>query len=216
MDRAEQWRVVEWQRLVIADLLDDLTPAEWDAPSLCAGWRVRDVAAHLALAPQPPGLADMVREGWRARGRFHRLNHDVAVRYADDPGRDLAAEIRATASSRTLPAVTNYRNIFFDVMVHGQDIAIPLGRTIELPVRAAATAATRVWTMGWPFWSKHRLKGLRLRATDTDWSVGRGLEIAGPITPLLLLLTGRPAALPHLDGPGTALLADRLRTPDSV
>ncbi|MFX0577550.1 maleylpyruvate isomerase family mycothiol-dependent enzyme [Nocardia nepalensis] len=212
MDRDAQWRVIEQQRRAIADVLDDLAPSEWELPSLCAGWRIRDVAAHIALAPQPPGPVGMVREGLRARGRFHRLNHDVSVRYAD-AGNDLVAEIRAHAASRKLPVVTSYRNILFDIMVHGQDIAIPTDRQIGLPIEAAATAATRVWTMGWPFWAKHRLKGFRLVATDTDWAVGAGHEVRGRIADLLLLMTGRPVVVPRLTGDGVAALPTGSRNP---
>ena len=57
--------------------------------------------------------------------------------------------------------------------------------------------------MGWPFWARRRLRGVRLAATDTDWSVGAGTELSGPIGMLLLLLTGRTAtAIPYLSGPG--------------
>ena len=61
--------------------------------------------------------------------------------------------------------------------------------------------------MGWPFWARRRLRGLRLTATDTDWSAGQGAELRGPIQAVLLLLTGRTAAaLPQLDGSGVARL----------
>jgi uncharacterized protein (TIGR03083 family) len=206
MNEDDCWTVIADQRRLVADLLDDLTEAERDHPSLCAGWRVRDVAAHLALAPQPPGPLTMAAEAIRTGGRFHRLNHDMAVRRADRPGTDLAPELRRHADSRRLPAVTNYRNILFDVLVHAQDIAVPLDRPLPMPVRAAAAGATRVWTMGWPFWARRRLPGVRLTATDTDWSVGAGAEVSGPMAALLLLLTGRRAALPQLTGPGVAAL----------
>jgi uncharacterized protein (TIGR03083 family) len=206
MNEDDSWTVIADQRRLVADLLDGLTEAEWNHPSLCAGWRVRDVAAHVALAPQPPGPLTMAAAAIRAGGRFHRLNHDMAVRHADRHGTELVAELRRHAGSRRLPAVTNYRNILFDVMVHAQDIAVPLGRSLEMPVRAAAAGATRVWTMGWPFWARRRLPRVRLTATDIDWSVGAGAEVSGPIAALLLLLTGRRAALPQLTGPGAAAL----------
>jgi uncharacterized protein (TIGR03083 family) len=204
MDRDDSWRVIAEQRMALAALLEPLTDAEWDTPSLAAGWRVRDVAAHVALAPQVPGIGSMIAEGVRARGSFHRLNHDLSVRHADTrPAERLVAELREHAASRRLPFVTNYRNILFDVLVHAQDIAIPLGRDLAMPRDAAAAGATRVWTMGWPFWAKRRLRGVRLVATDTDWSAGSGAEVAGPIDALLLLLTGRTgAAKPKLTGPG--------------
>ena len=110
--------------------------------------------------------------------------------------------------------VTNYRNIGFDVLVHGQDIAIPLGRDHPMPAEAARAGADRVWTMGWPFWARRRLRGVRLLATDTDWSAGVGVELQGPIKMLLLLLTGRTtAALPHLSGPGTRIIRERFVMP---
>ncbi|MBC7302968.1 MAG: maleylpyruvate isomerase family mycothiol-dependent enzyme [Nocardia sp.] len=209
MDREQQWQVIEQQRRAVADLLDDLTPAEWNAPSLCAGWRVRDVAAHLAMAPQPPGAAAMAWMGIRAGGRFHRMNHDAAVRYSINP--ELAGEIRAHAASRRLPAVTNYRNIFFDVIVHAQDIARPLDRAIEVTPRAAATAAQRVWTMGWPFWAKHRLRGVHFVADDIEWSTGAGVPVHGPVLDLLLVMTGRSVAVANLRGPGVEALTHSLR-----
>jgi uncharacterized protein (TIGR03083 family) len=208
MDREQSWQVIITHRRAVADLLDTLTDQEWQTPSLCAGWRVRDVAAHLAMIPHPPSPGEMLVAGVQARGSFHRLNHDIAVRYAQRPPDDLANELRRYADSRRLPVVTNYRNLLFDILVHSQDIALPLGRTLPLPVEAAAAGATRVWRMGWPFWARRRLHGLALTASDTDWSAGHGEPVTGPIEALLLLLTGRTSsALPRLTGPGTARLA---------
>jgi hypothetical protein len=120
MDRDQSWQIIAEQRLSLADLLDNLSDADWETPSLCAGWRVRDVAAHVAMAPQVPNLAAMIADGTRARGSFHRLNHDVAVRHADSrPGEQIVAELRRHAYSRRLPVVTSYRNILFDILVHG-------------------------------------------------------------------------------------------------
>ena len=210
MDAETSWQVIAGQRRALADLLEGLTAEQWHTPSLCAGWSVRDVAAHVAMAPQPPGFGAMVREGVRARGSFHRLNHDVAVRHAERATDRLVAELREHADSRRLPAVTSYRNIVPDILVHGQDIAVALGLDRPMPVDAATAGATRVWTMGWPFWARRRLRGIRLRATDADWSAGLSTgdgdaEVRGPIGALLLLMTGRTeAARPHLSGPARA------------
>jgi len=194
MDEETSWAVIARQRLALADLLDDLSGDEWERPSLCAGWRVRDVAAHVAMAPQPPGAAAMLGAAVRARGSFDRLNHDMAVRHAARPTGEIVAELRRHAASRRLPAVTSYRNIVPDLLVHTQDIAVALGRELPMPVEAARAGADRVWGMGWPFWASRRLRGLRLTATDTDWSAGAGAqEVTGPIAALLLLLTGRTA-----------------------
>jgi uncharacterized protein (TIGR03083 family) len=201
MDAETSWRVIAEQRRGLADLLEGLTAEQWQAPSLCAGWRVRDVAAHVAMAPQPPGLGSMLTETVRARGSFDRLNHDLAVRHASRPGDRIVAELREHADSRRLPAVTSYRNIVPDILVHGQDIALALGLHHPVPIPAAVAGATRVWSMGWPFWARRRLPGMRLVATDTDWTAGTGTEVRGPIDALLLLLTGRhAAAAPRLSG----------------
>lgn len=212
MDAETSWRIIAEQRLLIAGLLEPLSDAEWDTPSLCAGWRIRDVAAHLALAADPPGTTAMLAAAVRGRGSFHRINHDTAVAYAGRPVERIVAVLRDNAYSRRLPAVTNYRNIVPDILVHAQDMAIPLGREHPAPVDAARSAADHVWRMGWPFWARRRLRGIRLVATDTDWSAGAGDRVDGPIGALLLLLTGRTtAALPRLTGPGTARLRPAAR-----
>lgn len=156
------------------------------------------------MAPQVPGVRSMMADAVRARGSFHRLNHDVSVRHASSrPAAQLVAELREHAASRRLPPVTSYRNILFDVAVHGQDIALPVGRAFTVPRDAAVAGATRLWSMGWPFWARRRLRGLRLAATDAGWTAGRGALVEGPIDALLLLLTGRThAAVPSLTGPG--------------
>lgn len=206
MDAETSWRVIEQERLSLAALLQDLTDDEWNSPSLCAGWRIKDVAAHVALAPQPPGPLTMLAEGLRAGGRFHKLNHDISVRYADRSDVDLVTELRKHAASRRLPKVTNVRNILYDILVHGQDIAIPLGRSREMPKDAARAGVERVWTMGWPFWARRRFGRFRFVATDVDWSAGDGPEVNGPVCGLLLLLTGRSIAIERLSGPGADAL----------
>lgn len=213
MDIDDSWDVIASERRTLADLLDGLTAEEWERPSLCAGWRVRDVAAHLSMVSLPPAPATMLREGVRARGNFHRLNHDVAVRAAGRPAADIAADLRQHAASRRVPVVTNYRNVLFDVLVHGQDIAIPLEIDRPMPIPAAVAGAERVWTMGWPFWAKRRLRGIRLVAEDVDWSAGSGDEVRGSIADLLLVLTGRRAGVPGLHGQGVDELVVRLGQP---
>lgn len=202
MEADQAWRVITSERLSLADMLEDLTPEQWDSPSLCSRWRARDVAAHVALAPQMPSARSLMAGAVRARGSFHRLNHDLAVGHANRPTAQLVAELRTHAASRDLPIVTTYRNILFDVLVHGQDIAIPLGIPRTMPTEAACAGATRVWSMGWPFHAQRSLGRFTLTATDAQWTVGTGPAVLGPVEALLLLLTGRPAALPRLSGPG--------------
>jgi uncharacterized protein (TIGR03083 family) len=204
MDSDELWATIDAQRADLADLLSGLTPEEWEHASWCTGWRVRDVAAHLALAQIP--LAAALPALLRARGSFDRMVHDSAVaRAAADP-EELVAAIRAMIGSRRrAPLVTEVEPLL-DVLVHGQDIARPLGRERPVPPAAAATAATRAWRMGWPFWARRRLRGTMLSATDSHWRVGSGPLVCGTTGDLLLLVTGRRQVLPALSGPGLAVL----------
>ncbi len=210
MDRESQWQVISEQRRVLVDLLAELDDEQWERPSLCAQWRIRDVAAHVALTPQSPGLPAILAKAMRVGFDFDRVNHDLAVAHADRPSGELVDLLQDLADSRRRPAITTVDNLFFDTLVHIQDVAIPLQRAVAMPVDAARDGADRVWRMGWPFWAKRRLRGLRLVATDSAWSAGEGAEVRGPAQALLLLLTGRTAAaLPYLDGPGARHLADR-------
>jgi uncharacterized protein (TIGR03083 family) len=207
MDVDEVWRAIDAERATLADLLEELSPAEWETPSLCTAWRVGDVAVHLTQAHM--GLGAALVAAVRARGSFDRMIRDSALRTAPLPPAECARRLRAMVGSRrTAPFLTPLEPLI-DVLVHGQDIALPLGRTRPVPAAAAAAAATRVWEMGFPFSPRRRLRGLRLRATDTDWTVGEGAEVEGPIAALLLLVTGRTAALDRLGGEGARALAGR-------
>jgi len=201
MHRDEVWRVIDSERGSLADLFDSLSDQEWEAPSLCAGWRVRDVAAHLTLAQM--GLVPAAVAAVRARGNFDRMIHDSAVRQAGRvPVREYAPRLRAMAGSRRKAPGVSHLEPLIDVLVHGQDVAIPLGRPRPMPVRAAVAAADRVWPSLYPWRAGRRLTGFRLAATDCSWSAGDGLLVEGPISAILLLLTGRRAGLAQLSGPG--------------
>lgn len=210
MDTEETWSVIEAERRSLADLLEDLTPAQWETGSLCSEWRVRDVAAHLSLVSEPPPAARVLALVVKAGGNFHLLNRDASRDRARWDPEDIVRSLRSHAGSRKVPVVSNWQNVLFDVLVHGQDVAVPLGIDRPMDPEAARVGADRVWTMGWPFRAPRRLAGLRLEATDIRWTVGQGDLVSGPIRALLLALTGRPAALADLTGPGVPSLTERL------
>ena len=215
MDADAVWRTIDEQRADLADLFEELTDDQWKTPSLCQGWRVREVGAHLTLAQMRPATA--LRALIHARGGFDRMIHETAVAQAELPPDRYAPLLRTMVGSRRkAPGVTHLEPLI-DVLVHGQDIALPLNLSRAIPLEAAAAACTRVWRMGFPFRARRRLSGIRLVAVDRRWSVGEGAVVEGPLASLLLVLTGRPAGVARLDGPGTALLAERLRAqlPDS-
>jgi uncharacterized protein (TIGR03083 family) len=212
VDRQQAWQVITRERARLADLLDGLTAREWDQPSLCAGWTVKHVAAHVISSPQATPWAVGVALV-RARGSFDRCIDEQARVWADRPTDQIVADYRRLHGSHRHPIGTTYFEPLLDVLVHSQDIAIPLGREHPMPVVAARAAADRVWRRSFPFHARRRLGGLRLRATDTDWAVGAGDEVAGAMADLLLVLTGRSATLPRLTGPGVEQLQDRVDAP---
>jgi uncharacterized protein (TIGR03083 family) len=214
MNRDDIWRAMDAQRLRLAALLDELTDDEWLQASLCDGWTVRDVAAHLTLQQlglgQVPSVLAAVA---RARGNLDRATHDMARRRAaTTPTTQLIAEIRGMVGSRRYNLGGTPLEPLIDALVHGQDIALPLGRSLHTPPDAAAVAATRLWTMKWPppIPATRKLRGYRFVATDVDWAVGEGPEVSGPMEAVLLVLTGRSVALPRLRGEGAAAIAERL------
>ena len=208
MDRDEVWHAIDAERLSLAGLFEDLSPAEWETRSLCAGWRVRDVAAHLTLAHTGPGTALVAM--LRAGGSFNRMIRDTALRQAALPVERYPQLLRAMVGSRRkAPGISDLEPLI-DVLVHGQDVAVPLGRPRPMPVEPTVAAVRRVWPNLYPFRAERRLRGVRLVATDHPWTAGQGLVVEGPIGALLLLLTGRSAALAQLSGPGLPSLEGRL------
>ena len=208
MNRDEVWRTIDQQRAELADLMESFTDADWETPSLCDGWRVREVGAHLTLAQT--GLLEAVGATVRERGSFNRMIHDTGVRQAELPVEEFPARLRAMIGSRKKAPTVSMIEPMLDVLVHGQDIAVPLGRSREMPREAAAVAAQRAYTMSWPFHVRRRLHGFTLAATDHTWSIGDGPVVEAPVQALLMLVTGRDVVLPELSGPGADPLRERL------
>ena len=216
MNTDELWAAIDAQRRRTVALLEDLAPAEWAHASLCDGWTVRDVAAHLTL--QQLTLGDALQAMLRHPGSLNHVIHASAVSSAARPTDELVAGLRDSVGSRRINVGVTPHETLIDILVHGQDIAIPLGRRLKVPPEAAATAATRIWS------GQATAKGRRMArvfrpvpygcyrfiATDTEWAAGEGPEIRGPILAILLLFTGRTARYADLSGPGAVALGGRL------
>src|ERR1043165_143384 len=138
MDRDDVWTAIDDQRRRLIELLEDLSDREWCEPSLCQGWTVRDVAAHVALqnttwAAMPRGVVDMARFGG-----MNGAIQAMACRHAASPTDQIIGEIRERIGVwRPLPTVT-YRDTLIDYLVHTQDIAIPLDRAVDMRADVAA------------------------------------------------------------------------------
>ena len=202
MNRDESWQVIDEQRVVIADLLETLTPQEWATPSLCDAWTVREVGAHLSLAATA-SMGEVVKSAIRARGNFDAMIREVSIaRAAARSNAEIIADLRNIVGSQRLAPGTFWRDPLLDVLVHGQDLSRPIGRPLTMPIDAARTAADWAWQRGFPFSPARRFRGIRMVADDIDWSRGSGEELRGPIASLLLLSTGRRSALADVRGPG--------------
>ena len=209
------WAAIDDQRRRTADLLQQLTEEQWRHPSLCEGWTVRHVAAHLTLQQQSVRdvAAFVVRNPRMLRSvTLNRTIRDSAVVQSQLLAtEEIIGRIRAGIGSRRYNTFVTPLETLTDILVHSQDIAVPLGVELEMVPTASAIAATRRWeTRGTWLARVNRplpLAGYRLTATDAEWTRGEGPEVAGPVGALLLLLTGRDAALGRLTGEG----ADALR-----
>jgi uncharacterized protein (TIGR03083 family) len=199
MDETQMWQTIDSERAATADLLAGLTDVEWTYPSLCTGWTVREVAAHLSLAHRT-GVGVALREIVKARGSFNRMIDQTARAEARRPTEELVAELRGAVGVHRLAPGQSLKNAMMDVMVHTQDMALPLGIERHMPIEAAVVSADDLWRIGFPFHARKRLAGYRLVATDADWSAGEGSEVSGPIEALLMLLAGRSATIPRLTG----------------
>lgn len=188
MDADGIWRCVDTQRAELAELIGGLDAQQWTAPSLCEGWRVRDVAAHLTHSHMPPGrmLVEAVKSGFRFDPMIRRL----AV---EDPRSqaDIAAALRAMVGARMKVPGTSVQQPLIELLVHGQDIAVPLGIDLPMPAEAAVEAANRLAAMRFPINAVRRLRGVRLNATDADFAVGEGREVSVPIRDIVMILAGR-------------------------
>ena len=196
------------ERADLLALLRELTPAQWEAPSLCAQWRVRDVATHVVSYD---GLSKAATVATFVRGGFRpgRVNEVALDRYRDlepDSILDLVARHQQPSG---LPAGLKGGIALTDGTIHHQDIRRALGLPRTIPEHRLVPALT--FSLGAPTLpSRGNAKGLRLAATDVDWTTGDGPEVTGTGEALLMAVAGRPDALRELSGPGLTTLRGRV------
>jgi uncharacterized protein (TIGR03083 family) len=195
------------ERLDLADFLAGLTHEQWAGATLCEGWRVREVAAHVVSfeGMTPRGLATRFLKG---RLRTDRINALGVDDLADRSPEQLVALLRDNAEPHGLGAGFGGRMALTDNMIHQQDIRRSLGLARTIPVERLCTALDFV-RYSPTIRGAWLARGVRLVATDTDWSHGNGPEVRGPGESLLMAMAGRPHALADLTGPGVARLAAR-------
>ena len=191
--------------------LHTLSADDWDQPSLCEGWRVRDVVGHilygneLKLWTLPYKLGRFGFSSDRSGRHYSILRAEGRTPRQLVDGFDHRDPWAGT--SKVFPARLN----LMDRLVHHQDIRRALDRPREVPVERTAPLLPFLPKLGSVFRSKRRMRGLRFEATDTDWSHGDDAAplVRGPAEAILMSTLGRGAALADCEGDGVPLLRER-------
>ena len=168
----------------IADLM---TGSDWDAPSLCAGWQVRHVLAHVTM-PARLTPAQFGAEMAAAGGDFGVLSDTVAARDAALPPPELLAALRSPGLHGWQPPGGGAAGALSHAVVHSLDVTVALGAPPTAPA-PALTAVLDQLADGRVFGLD--LTGVRLEATDSDWGSGEGDVVRAESGRLVALLAGR-------------------------
>jgi uncharacterized protein (TIGR03083 family) len=207
MAKPAVWPTIHAERKALAADLDSLTEEQWATPSLCTGWTVRDVLAHMTATAKmtpPQFFGKLIGSGFsftkaQAKG--------IAAERGDSPAETLARFTAEVSSSTHPPGPTD--TWLGEAIIHAEDIRRPLDITHDYPTAAAAQVANFYKGSNLVVGAKKRIAGLHLEATDTDWAHGTGPEVSGPIVSLVLAMTGRTTALDDLAGDGVTTLRSR-------
>lgn len=203
------WPEVRAEREDLLAFVEGLTQEQWDAPSLCTEWRVRDVVAHVTMSSAPPSRARFAAGLVRSGFDVNRVLGATARERGAWPPERIRETLRSVTASHRRPPFTSPPDMLLDALVHNQDIRRPLGLPREIPEGRLRMALDHAKSKGWPLNARRRVSGLRLRASDVDWVHGDGPEVKGPGEALVMAMVGRPAALADLRGDGAPTLASR-------
>jgi len=196
------------EREGFASFLDGLTSQQWNSPTLCELWTVREVAIH-TVSYDELTTAGLVGRFLKGRLNTDRINAIGVADYSDRSPQQITVLIRSYAQPHGLTGGFGGKIALTDGMIHQQDIrrSIGLPRTSDPErLRTALNFARFAPTIRGAW----RARGVRLVASDLDWSHGRGPELRGPGEALLMAMAGRRAALDDVDGPGKAKLAQHI------
>jgi uncharacterized protein (TIGR03083 family) len=201
----DMWGTIATERAALADDLSKLSEQDWTKPSLCAGWSVRDVLAHMtATAETTPGnfFPKLIGSGFSLKKMSEK---DIAKRRNGD----VLGHFRSIVSSKKHPPGPN-DSWLGETIVHSEDIRRPLKIKHAYPDDALARVAEFYSKSNLVIGGKNRVDGLKFVASDVDWSSGKGAEITGPLASIVLAIAGRQAGLADLSGPGVATLTGRM------
>jgi len=190
MEDSDLQPVVASQLLGLADLLDGATDAQWETPSLCEGWRIREVISHVTMAARYADEAFMA-ELADCEYDFTRLSNLIAGRDAELPTAELLANLRSDTMLHWAPPGGGYYGALNHAVIHSLDVTVPL----DVP-RLASDEAIGITLDDLCEGGGHErfgtaISGRRLEATDLDWSYGSGQVLRAEATDLALMICGR-------------------------
>lgn len=209
-ERENVFRAAADGRRSIAALIAELDPAQVATPSLCAGWDVKTVAAHL-ISDLADGFWGFLVSAARHGGDIHRGIDALARQRARASAADIADTLHREADRQVSPPVAGPLSGLTDVLVHSADIRIPLGLAYRPdPGHVARTLDFLTGPTQLGFFPRRRLRGLALHDLDTGRCWGDGEVIRGPGAAVLLAVCGRTVRIDDLTGPGVPVLQSRL------
>ena len=188
------------ERTDLAEMLAGLRPEQWDAPTLCEGWRVREVVAHTTL-PFRASMWRVMLDLARARGDVNRMSDRSARRDAAALSADgLLRQLRENVAHPWTPPGGGAAGALSHEVIHGLDITVALGLGRVVPPERLRLVLDGLRPRNVAFFGAD-LSGVELEATDLDWSYGTGDPVRGRAQDLLLVICGRRLPAGHLDGP---------------
>jgi uncharacterized protein (TIGR03083 family) len=189
MDETELRPMVRHAYVALADVLEPLPERGWDQASLCEGWRVREVVAHVTMPVRYD--EEQFTAELRACGfDFTRLSNTVAAKDAQLPTSTLVSNLRDRTLHDWTPPGGGVQGAISHAVIHGLDITVALG----LDPTASADAIRVVLDGLADGGSQHfgvDVEGMSLEATDLDWRFGNGTAVRAPAAGLVLRLSGR-------------------------
>lgn len=188
------------ERTELAKMLAGLPAPRWDEPTLCAGWRVREVVAHITM-PFRYSRSRFVLELAKSRGKFNEMADRCARRDAAamSPG-ELAEALRSNANHPWQPPGGGQIGALTHDVIHGLDITEALGLGQRGPQdRLGVVLPNLVTPKALGFFGVD-LSGVELRAADTGWTFGSGRPVTGTAQDLALFLCGRKLPPGRLEG----------------
>ncbi|MEU0790950.1 maleylpyruvate isomerase family mycothiol-dependent enzyme [Amycolatopsis sp. NPDC005961] len=191
------------ERRELAAVLGELAPADWGSATLCAGWRVPEVVAHMTM-PFRFTTGRFVREMVKSAGRFNRMADRVARREASELSREaLVASLRDNADHPWQPPGGGPEGALSHDVIHGLDITTALGLGRRVPPERLEVVLGGVKPKQVKYFGTD-LTGVGLRADDLDWSYGTGTPLTGLAQDLLLVLCNRRLPAGRLRGEPSA------------